>query len=321
MKKFLIGLGIVIAILGGLWLYATGTPSVPEQSDFELDITALRSMAMSQSGALPEELNTLVVDKGQMPAWAAVAGSTAAPFDRVGVSYQIRYGDRYIVVDAATPVDQASEVIAENLQLLKEMLIGAEKIVFTHTHNDHIDLLKTMPELPDLVDNMVLTEAQYNEPNFGIQGFPAGSLDQLEPLAYEQYYALAPGVVLIQSPGHTQGSQMVFIRLANGTEFLLVGDVVWNMANVEMLRGRPRAIGAWFIQGRPGQVAHQIRTLHGLLETDVKIIVSHDAKQLNELVAANHVGQTFVKNIAVAPTPAATTETPEVSTAPDLTTD
>src|SRR3989442_414512 len=41
---------------------------------------------------------------------------------------------------------------------------------------------------------------------------------------YDKYLPLAPGIAVIKAPGHTPGSQMVFVALESGKEYLLIGD-------------------------------------------------------------------------------------------------
>src|SRR5262249_482606 len=55
---------------------------------------------------------------------------------------------------------------------------------------------------------------------------------------YPQYYPVAPGVVLIRSPGHSPDSQMVFVRLQSGREILHSVDSAWIMDNIMEVRGK-----------------------------------------------------------------------------------
>ena len=62
------------------------------------------------------------------------------------------------------------------------------------------------------------------------------------PLEYEDYRAIAPGVVLIKAPGHSPGSQMIYVQRADGREFLFAGDIGWSLRNIEEVRSA-RAAG------------------------------------------------------------------------------
>ena len=55
--------------------------------------------------------------------------------------------------------------------------------------------------------------------------------------------AVAPGVVVIPAPSHTLGSQMVFVKLADGREFLFAGDIATMASSWRELRARSRLIG------------------------------------------------------------------------------
>ena len=69
----------------------------------------------------------------------------------------------------------------------------------------------------------------------------------LTPLEYDHYYAAAPGIVLVKAPGHTPGSQLVFVKLASGKELLFIGDVAWHMDQIRQLWYRPRLVTDFYI--------------------------------------------------------------------------
>jgi glyoxylase-like metal-dependent hydrolase (beta-lactamase superfamily II) len=92
--------------------------------------------------------------------------------------------------------------------------------------------------------------------------------------------AVAPGVVLLAAPGHTPGSQIVYVRLSDGREALLLGDVAWNSGQIAELHYRPRLVTTMLGENR-AKVMAQLRTLHELAKTDPGVvqIVSHDKRQ------------------------------------------
>ena len=55
---------------------------------------------------------------------------------------------------------------------------------------------------------------------------------------YEKYDAFASGIALIKAPGHTPGSQMIYVKLASGAEYLFVGDAAWHMDGIRQIRGK-----------------------------------------------------------------------------------
>ncbi|GMT98647.1 hypothetical protein KH5H1_27660 [Corallococcus caeni] len=103
------------------------------------------------------------------------------------------------------------------------------------------------------------------------------------PLQYERLHLLRPGVVLIKAPGHTPGTQMVYVRLVDGREFLLVGDVAWHQDNIQLPRMLPR-LAQWVGGGDAQAMAHQLRWLHDLQGTapELHLVLAHDGAQMQD---------------------------------------
>ena len=204
-------------------------------------------------------------------------------------AYQIVFPEESIVIDGA----YRSTVDAAAYTELQQAMREASKILLTHTHPDHTRSIEASPHLAELIPKLAVTPAQLAEP-FGLRSFPAGSLAGVQPLVYEKHVAFAPGVVLIGAPGHTAGSQIVYVQLQSGSEFLLLGDVVWDMENVRSLTGRPHVIGSLVLRGDEKRVAHEIRALHDLLESEgerIHMLPSHDAAALAALQQSGLVGE------------------------------
>ena len=56
---------------------------------------------------------------------------------------------------------------------------------------------------------------------------------------YEKLYRVAPGVALQKAPGHSPGSELVYVRTADGHELLFVGDIAWNEESLRVMKMRP----------------------------------------------------------------------------------
>jgi glyoxylase-like metal-dependent hydrolase (beta-lactamase superfamily II) len=112
---------------------------------------------------------------------------------------------------------------------------------------------------------------------------------------YSGMVAVAPGVVLIKAPGHTAGSQMVFVTRADGTEFLFLGDVAWQMDNVLQRRERARLVTTLMKEDR-GNVLQQLEAIHAMHEKnpEVNLVPGHDPGIVSGLIA---------KGVLTAPTP------------------
>jgi glyoxylase-like metal-dependent hydrolase (beta-lactamase superfamily II) len=171
----------------------------------------------------------------------------------------------------------------------------ASLILATHEHFDHVGGIATSPYLDEILDRVLLTRRQIEGFTMQFSGFPDGTLERLKPLDYETYHSPAPGVVLIQAPGHSSGHQFVYIRLESGHEFLYVGDSVWEKGNITHLSGRPRLISLLIMEDH-SQSANQIRLLsNGLAdESFPHILISHDGDQISQYQEQGLLGKGFL---------------------------
>ena len=123
-------------------------------------------------------------------------------------------------------------------------LRSARLIVFTHEHVDHIGGLLRLADWRAVLPRALITPEQ--TPSGGVARilpWPKGVAAAIRPFRYAGMAAIAPGVVLIRTPGHTPGSQMVYVRLADGGEYLFAGDTATMARNWQQLRARSRLVG------------------------------------------------------------------------------
>jgi glyoxylase-like metal-dependent hydrolase (beta-lactamase superfamily II) len=104
------------------------------------------------------------------------------------------------------------------------------------------------------------------------------------------YHALAPGVVVIPMPGHTPGTQVVYVRRSDGAEYLFLGDIVWNARNLRERRGKSRLI-SWAAGEDRGPLLDQIAYFADLAVSENSspsgwyFVVAHDPEQNARLLA------------------------------------
>jgi len=104
---------------------------------------------------------------------------------------------------------------------------------------------------------------------------------------------VAPGIVLIKSPGHTPGHQMVYIRLSGGEEFLFIGDIGWSLDNITELKTRPAATAAR-IKEDPQALMHQMTWIKHVMDEDgIFVVPSHDDRLLKQYVADGLLGNSL----------------------------
>lgn len=101
--------------------------------------------------------------------------------------------------------------------------------------------------------------------------------------------------MLIKAPGHTPGSQLVFVALADGREYLFAGDVGWSLANFGQARGRPRLTGELALHEERGAVLAQLRAINALMAAEPGLIVvpGHDLDFVRGAVARGNLTEGF----------------------------
>ncbi len=125
--------------------------------------------------------------------------------------------------------------------------------------------------------------------------FSKDELGALTPVVYDNYKAIAPGVVLIKAAGHSPGSQMVYVRKVDGTEVLFLGDVAWHARNIETLRERARLVTQFFLKEDRHAVFGQLKTLAVLHEDMPNLIMmpGHDGEVYDKLVSDGVLSKDF----------------------------
>ncbi len=98
-------------------------------------------------------------------------------------------------------------------------------------------------------------------------------------------------MALIKSPGHTPGSQMVYVALASGKEFILAGDVAWHMDGVRTMTGKD----APWVKEDEAAIADELKWLNGLMQSDqnLTVVVSHDEEERLDLMNRKVLGDGF----------------------------
>ncbi len=290
---------LVLAVGAAWWLLSPEAP--PETSEYRLDVAELRRLAASVPGPRPLRVNAQRVALAELPRAAVFAGEPFTPHVMVHQSFQIVFPDRWWIVDAAFGPEMHAEMggehphDAEAWATVQRALAGAEVILVTHEHGDHIDGLALHPEPERLAPRLRWSAEQLaNTERLDQVSMPA-VLRELEPLRYDHTLALGPGVVLVKAAGHTPGSQIVYVALEDGRELLLVGDVAWHMDAIRNLHYRPRLVTEFFLGEDRRAVLHQYRALHDLARDhpEVQIVVSHDPAQRDRLLAEGRLGDRF----------------------------
>lgn len=254
-------------------------------------------IAGDASARLPESVGYISIAETNLPKSLAVAGAGLRKVRMGVVAFQIAYRDGSMMVDSG--YDRESHVKLSNGPIFSEekharlqaLLLEASSIVLTHEHPDHVMGVFTSAEAEALKRKLVITNEQ-------VAGFadnriklsPA-QLTGLSGKTHPDLLRIAPGVILIEMPGHTSGSQSVFVRLRDGREYLLIGDIAWIADSLVNKRGRALLISKFMLSEDRDEVAGQLERLSELARSEPQLLIipSHDVAYLERLASRGDV--------------------------------
>jgi glyoxylase-like metal-dependent hydrolase (beta-lactamase superfamily II) len=289
-----------------LWVALAFLPSTAfaqTTPPWRADIAEIRQVAGMIPGPRPLRVNVIKVAESRRPKNFAVKGLPAEPSVQARTAYQIVYADGTIMVD--TGMDLATHkffgrgveepYFPERQARVAQGLQKAKAIIVTHEHGDHVGGLITSPSFAELAPKTALTRAQLdtllNEPQMPEIKPTPEMASRFRVIDYTGTLAFAPGIALIKAPGHTPGSQMVFVALQSGKELLLAGDVAWHMDAVRLNRGKD----APWIKEPAELMAAELDWLNrlGRTENNLSIVISHDEDQRRAYIQQGVLGDGF----------------------------
>lgn len=281
--------------------YALVLHSPASGAPFALDLAQLRALAESVPGAKPAEIRYEQVVTLTFSEAMIVAGASWRKSPMPIYSYQLVYPDRTLIVDTAMARGTAQPeflVAAYDDAAYARMNAALEKAaqIVTHEHMDHIGGVAAHPKLAQLLPALRLTREQLDNPKgMAPASLPEEAMRGYAPLRYDGLLPIAPGVVLVKAPGHTPGSQMVYVRRADGRELLFLGDVSWRLRNVELERERPLFMTLLIGEDRQA-VLGQFAALHGLMRgaPAVRLVPGHDGPVVESLEAEGLLEKGFM---------------------------
>jgi len=162
-------------------------------------------------------------------------------------------------------------------------MLDADTILLTHEHPDHAGGLFALAEpFPQILTHARLNPAQMpTTPLFSYQTWPR-PVAPFGPVLPVIPAAVAPGVVTIPAPSHTPGSQMIYVRLANGREYLFTGDIATLTISWQQVRGRSRLLSQYLMPEDRNEIRAWLLTINKLKEQapDMTIVPGHDYEWL-----------------------------------------
>ena len=260
-----------------------------------ISIAQLRQLAAAIPGEAPYAVEVERPAFRRIPGNLMVAGSG---IKRKLVGYMafrllVRGGRPVMIESGITPI-VAAAAAAEQFNLsaqarVEHQLDLAGMILVTHEHPDHLGALAAH-------GGAALLQATWLNPRQLPPAPLAAKLAWHGPMPLPRLngaapQAVAPGIVVIPAPNsHTPGSQMIFVRLADGHEVLFAGDNSSFAQNWQQLRGRSRLVETWFAPENRAEVFAWLKTIRALKgqAPGLLVVPGHDWEWLAD--PANHTG-------------------------------
>jgi glyoxylase-like metal-dependent hydrolase (beta-lactamase superfamily II) len=288
-------------VLGALSAAALAlSPAVAADAVWTAEIAAIRQTAAATPGAKPLRVNVVKFAESRRTKNFAVKGAPTEPSIQARTAFQVVYPDGYVMIDSGMD-EQVHKFFGRGAvepyfpdveQRVAAALRGAKSIVVTHEHGDHVAGVLRTPFFAELAPKTTLTKTQIatleNEPQMPEIKITADVAAKFKVIDYDRYFSYAPGIALVKAPGHTPGSQMIFVTLASGREYLFAGDVAWHMDGVRQMRGKD----APWITEPADMMAAELTWLNGVMkdEKNVVIVISHDEDQRLDYIRQGLLG-------------------------------
>lgn len=314
------------AALAGLYFGYFAYPGDPSPGGYSFDLDEVRRLADSMPGDKPTEIRAETVAAFEWPQLLTMAGGSLRTVRMGCFAYQLVTPSGHYIIDTAMDSEMASTMPNTHFyqiayERMQAAISNADLIAITHEHLDHLGGITRNPDVKSLHAALRLTHEQISDPErHDNPRFPEGALDGYEPLQYDVMTAIAPGVVLIEAPGHTHGSQMVFVEMADGREVLFLGDVAWIWSNVAEGTPRPRFVSELVLPGGEDRplVLSELRFLRRLAESEPGIVQvpGHDMNVMRELLKTGVMKPMFTEKGAAPVVEAEPVETEAVEPVP-----
>jgi glyoxylase-like metal-dependent hydrolase (beta-lactamase superfamily II) len=264
------------------------------------NLSDIRRVAAMIPGRRALRVNILKFAESRRTKNFSVQGAAAEPSVQARTVFQVVYGDGYVMVDAGMD-EQVHKFFGRGVvepyfpdaaKEVERALRGARSILVTHEHGDHVAGVIRSAFADELAPKTLLTRTQVETlltaPQMPEIRLTPAMAARYNVVDYQNYLPYAPGLALIKAPGHTPGSQMIYVALESGREYLLIGDATWHMDGVRLVKGKD---APWVTENKAAVMA-QLQWLNELdrAERNLFVVSSHDEEQHKQLLEREILG-------------------------------
>ncbi|AGA80679.1 MBL fold metallo-hydrolase [Echinicola vietnamensis] len=267
---------------------------------FYADLEQLRKLSHAIPGDLPDKINVTKVADTIRPASVVVSGESAdKKMTLARTVYQLVFPNGSILLDSGMDLEThrtfgktEEPYYPENFERVKKALDKANLIILTHYHADHsggIIRSDRFDELaPKVWTSRETAELLINKPHKTTVKISREKVERFFITDFGNYYPIAPGVVVFKAPGHTTDSKMLYIKLANGKEFIHSVDSGWSMENII----EEKMKNASWVHENQEQLLAQYKWLNNIINTEknITVLCTHDNEQYNDFIEKNILG-------------------------------
>ncbi len=268
---------------------------------FNPSIEKLRAFSNIIPGELPIQINVEKIAETIRPASIVVKGDS--PDKKMTLArtvYQVEYPNGTIMLDSGMDLEThktfgktPEPYFPERFDSVKKALSQANLIILTHYHADHVAGVvrsKNFEELaPKTWVSKLTANLLINKPHKSTTVIEKAQVEKFLIAEDRKYMPIAPGVVLFMAPGHTPDSKMLYIRLANGQEYIHSVDSGWSMENIE----KETMKNASWVSENEQQLLTQYIWLNNLKKEakDIVILCTHDNVQYKQFTKNGVLGK------------------------------
>ncbi len=221
--------------------FAQSAQKQPADSLWSVRLDEIRQVAAMIPGRRALRINVLKFAESRRSKKFSVQGAPDEPSVQARTVFQVVFADGTVMIDSGMD-EQVHRFFGRGViepyypdaaKQVERALRSARAIIITHEHGDHVAGVIRTPLIAELAPKTLLTRTQIqaleSDPQMPEIKITPDMASHYNVVDYEKFLPFGPGMALIKAPGHTPGSQMLYVALESGREYLFIGDTAWHM--------------------------------------------------------------------------------------------